>query len=231
MVFFVFVFFCVSLFGVSADDSNDPAAVATIEDLYLQQLPSLESVGTLVRSDDYATQMIGVRVLRKGVETGVYDPDDPLFTDAAGAALSSGVSIISNNRSRLPDSYYPNVRIAGAKALALSRNKAARQHLLNALRNDPEPSVQSAVADALADRADGFDSLVAFTLSRALHANLHAQPDPAFLISGLNALDRVFSYHTNEAFDDAVVTTVYDIATSGLERSVRERAIAVYRHF
>ena len=142
-----------------------------------------------------------------------------------GRILRQGVTTISRNSSRLPDSYRPILRVEAAQALALSGNADAARYLVEAIRNDPEPSVQAAAMRALS-RSDGMDlSIASLEIALALRKEVAVRGDEAMIVAGMESLRELASRGDPLAFDPLIRETAVAVAIGRFNRTVRESAI------
>jgi hypothetical protein len=213
----------------NADDQNadEDTAAKTIEELYLESDMSLRSIESMVVSYDRDAQRMGIRALTDRAENGQVDPDSDDYVAVASTALRSGVGNISNNASLLPDSYHPLVRIEAAYALGKSAHPRAQMRLITTLRTDPEPSVKAATMIGLADQGVDPEGRISYEIAAAIQKELTIRADEGMLYQGLQALEDLAAIAGTDDLDPIVRETVVEIATSGLSRRVREKAITV----
>ena len=188
---------------------------------------SLRSIESLVVSYDRAAQRMGIRALADRAENGQVDPDSDEYVEVASTALRSGVGNISNNPSLLPDSYHPLVRIEAAYALGQSSHPRAQTYLITTLRTDPEPSVQAATMLGLAEQGVDPDGRISYEIAAAIQKELKVRADEGMLFQGLLAIETLTETAGTDDLNSIVRETVVEIATSGLSRRVREKAITV----
>jgi len=213
--------------GGDGGDTDEAAAEKTIEELYLESDMSLRSIESMVISYDRDAQRMGIRALADRAENGQVDPDSDEYVAVASTALRSGVGNISNNASLLPDSYHPLVRIEAAYALGRSSHPRAQTYLITTLRSDPEPSVKAATMIGLAEQGVDPDGRISYEIAAAIQKELNIRADEGMLYQGLEALEGLAGITGTDDLDPIVRETIVEIATSGLSRRVREKAITV----
>ena len=211
----------------AAEDAAAEEETKTIEELYLESQASIAAVSSMVESYDRQSQAMGVRLLVRHAENGTIDTSSDEYVAIAAYALRGGVGRVANNRSRLPDSYHPIVRVDAARALGRSSNPEAQTVLITALREDPEPSVVGATMLALARRGQDEDGFVSYEIATSLQRELAVRQDGGMIYAGLQALEDIVKEVGHEDFHPEVRATVVEIATSGLNRAIREKAISV----
>jgi hypothetical protein len=97
------------LLPLSGQVSLDEAGMS-IEELYLQGSASIASMSSMIISNEYETQLAGMRALRRAVSEGRIDPATDEYVQLMGIILEQGVTTVSRNWSSLPDSYHPMLR-------------------------------------------------------------------------------------------------------------------------
>lgn len=217
----------VSPLPLAAQDQTADNSEPTIEELYLQGNASFAALNALVLSNDTSSQLRAVRMLRSYADRGLADPDSPEYLEIAIGALQEGVTTISNNRSPLPDSYDPIVRMEAARALAVSHSPEAQTRLFEALENDPEPSVHAAVMRALGERGEDPDGTVSYRIARSMRTEALTRGDESKLYAGLVALESIVNVNGTDGLHELVRESVIEVANGGFSRRLREKAIEV----
>lgn len=148
------------------------------------------------------------------------------YVDIAAFALRLGATEVGYTHGILPSVYHPMIRVEAARALSLSSYGEARLHLIDAIRNDPEGLVRAEAMLALAaqNRAQPNEMLLELALAMREEANVGR--DRYVLVSGMEAMKQIGRRADLETLDPLVHQVLVEIASSGLNQIVRERAVS-----
>lgn len=212
--------------GVPGLFAQEGGAAATVEELYLQSGARAEVVGSMVTSNDRATQMSGIRLMVKAAEEGSMDPDATEYVEIAAFALRQGATEVGFRHGVLPSVYHPMIRVEAARALSLSGHREARLHLVDAIRNDPEGVVRAEAMQALAAQDRSRPNEMLLEIALALREEANVGRDRYVLVSGMEAMKEIGRRADLESLDPLVHQVLVEIASSGLNQIVRERAVS-----
>lgn len=219
----------VLIFAVSAGAVAESVASApvTIEELYLESEISLEVIESQLFTNSRELQRLALTALEDQVQNGTVDTESDEYVDMVATTVAQGVTIISNNRYRLPDSYHPEIRIAAARLLGYSSNPSAQDALLTVLKADPEPTVRAQAAHSLGRIGSDPDQKVSFVLGKELRSQTRRMHDETFVFAALSALQQIGNEVGMPNLHTLVRESAIDIATGNFNRLLRDKAIEI----
>lgn len=209
-----------SLFGQESLEEAD----MSIEQLYLRGPASIESMATMITSNEYEMQQAGMRALRRAVTDGRVDPRTTEYIHLMGFVLEQGVTTISKNWSNLPDSYHPTLRREAAGAIAEAGPDSV-EYLVRAIRNDPEPTVAAEAMLALSQIPDIDTATASLEVALAIRREANTRRDETMLVAGFEALGNLAERTTSTDLDDVVRETTLLVITQGHRAVVTDRAV------
>lgn len=223
--FMVMLLAIMVLLTLKVTAQEEPAPVQSIEELYLSRPVTVSAAEAMIASNDRETQRMALRMLAESADKGTVDAESAEYVELMSRVLRQGVTTISRNGSRLPDSYHPLLRMEAARALARSNTPEAARHLTAAIRNDVEPRVVGEAMVALSTNDHVEPAIGSVEVAVALRREANLRGDEVTLLSGLNALQTLARRAGEDALDLMVRETVVSIAAGGYNRQIRQAAI------
>jgi hypothetical protein len=212
--------------AVAVADSAASAPL-TIEELYLESEISLEVIESQLATDSIQLQTLALAALEDQVLSGSVDPDSESYVEIVSTTVAQGVTIISNNRYRLPDSYHPRVRMQAARLLGYSSAPVAQNALLTVLKADPEPAVKAQAMHALAQIGTDPEQKVSFTIGKTLRHETLRMHDEALVYAALAAVQQIGSNVGMRTLHPLVRDSALKIVNGSFNRILREKAMQV----
>lgn len=219
----------VLVLGISSSVFAESVASAplTIEELYLESEISLEVIESQLFTNSRELQRLALTALEDQVLNGSVDTESDEYVEMVSTTVAQGVTIISNNRYRLPDSYHPQIRIAAARLLGYSEHPSAQDALLTVLRADPEPTVRAQAAHSLGRIGSDPGQKVSFVLGKALRNQARTMHDETFVFAALSALQQIGNEVGMRNLHTLVHESAIEIATGNFNRLLRDKAIEI----
>lgn len=213
--------------GTTAVAESAASAPLTIEELYLDSQISLEVIESQLATDSIQLQSLALAALEDQVQAGTIDPNSDGYVDIVSNTVAQGVTIISNNRYRLPDSYHPQIRMRAARLLGYSTHPDAQNALITVLKADPEPAVKAQAMHALAQIGTDPDQKVSFTIGKTLRHESLTMHDEALVYAALAAVQRIGDNVGMRQLHTLVRDSAVSIATGNFNRILREKAFEI----
>lgn len=223
------ILFCLLAVAVVGTAGAETVASAplTIEELYLESEISLDVIESQLFTNSRELQRLALTALVDQVEAGTINPDADRYVDMVSTTMAQGVTIISNNRYRLPDSYHPEIRILSARLLGYSSHPDAQNALLTVVRADPEPTVRAEAVYALGRIGSDPEQKVSFTIGKALRSETRRMHDETFVFAALQAVQSLGNEVGMRNLHTLVRDSTIDIATGNFNQLLRDKAIEV----
>jgi len=132
------------------EDGSTGTATQSVEDLYLNSMVTVETLGVQMTSPERTVQLLALSTLEHQIETGLIDPTNPAVLEAVSPLVKQGVLVVSRGGNRSIEIYDPGVRREAVRVVGRLGTGPARTALVQTVRHDPEPTVRAEALFALA---------------------------------------------------------------------------------